>query len=191
MIEIDASQNEIEIMRKALFLDRDGVVCESTPRGPGLSTVYMLKKKDFKLLPHIDGLIRAAREKGYAIVVITNQPPIAKGLMTMTELETLHDYMRALLGDAQIDKIYVCPHKREDNCECRKPKPTMLLQAANEMNLDLAQSIYVGDSDKDVLAGQAVGVMTIFLRNEWNDDELAKVKPNYTVSSLQAVYELL
>ena len=178
-------------MKKALFLDRDGVVCESTPRGEGLPTVYLLTKEQLRLLPHIDKLIQAAQEKNYVVVIVTNQPPIAKKLITPEQLDDIHTHMRELLGNAKIDAIYICPHKREDNCECRKPKPTMLLQAARELDLDLTRSIYIGDSDKDILAGQAAGVKTVFLRNEWNDTELAKVQPDHTVSSLQAVYELL
>lgn len=179
-------------MQKALFLDRDGVVCEATPRGEGMPTVYLLSKEQFNLVPHIGELIRVARGKGYAIVMVTNQPAVAKGMLTREQLDDIHTYMKELLGDAAIDAIYVCPHERKDECECRKPKPTMLLRAAREMNLDLRNSVYVGDSDKDILAGKAAGVKTVFLRNQWNDPELAQVNPpDHIVFNLQEVCKLL
>ena len=98
--------------------------------------------------------------------------------------------MQRLLGH-KIDKIYFCPHREENNCSCRKPKAGMLLQAKSEFNLDIAASFILGDTDKDILAGQTVGCRTIFIKNKFHEHSLARCSPDFVVKSLPDVPPLI
>ncbi len=167
-----------ETLKKALFLDRDGVICLAPPR-----LEYIMKPEQFTLLPGITELIKVAKEKGYEIIVATNQPQIGRGLMPAKDLEPIHQKMNSLLPGL-IDAIYVCAHQNTDNCDCRKPKPGLLLRAARERGIALNRSLFLGDSDKDVGAGTAASVKTVFLKNSQNSEELARCKPDLVIASL-------
>lgn len=168
---------------KALFLDRDGVICPELGR-------YRLASDGFQLLPGIKDVVRAAKERGYLVVVVTNQPQIAKGLLSEAELQKLHSDMERLLGYA-LDGIYHCPHTDADSCTCRKPKAGMLVRAAEELDIDCARSILIGDGDKDILAGQAVGCKTIFVKNKFKEQYLANCTSDYAVRDLSEIISLL
>lgn len=145
--------------KKALFLDRDGVVNELTPNGE-----YVLSCAMFRLRSAIVPLIRFARTAGYLVVVVTNQRGVNLGRMTHADLEDIHVYMRELLAaeDAPVDAVYACTHGF-DECACRKPKPGMLLQAAQDLDIDLSESVMVGDKESDMAAGRAAGCKTTIL----------------------------
>ena len=160
-------------MKKALFVDRDGVLNEmfydqehgvmDSPRRPD----------QLHLMKGAGTFLKAAKELGYLVVVVTNQPGIAKGTLTEEELEAVHKRLAELLAEegGTWNHIYYCPHhpdggptKQEayvQNCECRKPKPGMLLQAAEELNIDLSSSWMIGDGLTDIQAGIAAGCHTI------------------------------
>ena len=151
--------------QKAVFLDRDGTI--NTYVG------FLRTPEQFELMPHIVENIRWLNRNGYLTIVITNQPVIARGEVSFEELEIIHNKMETLLGQegAYIDDIFVCPHHPDRGfegerpeykvvCNCRKPKPGMLFEAARKFNIDLSQSYMIGDSDFDVLAGQNAGCRT-------------------------------
>jgi len=171
--------------QRALFLDRDGVIFQSPPRGE-----YLVTWDQCRLVDGIVALARTARERGYAVVVVTNQGQVAKGLMTEAELAELHARMIDAL-EGQVDAVYYCPHHDVHACECRKPKPGMLLQAGRDRQLDLARSIMVGDSDRDVLAGAAAGCTTVFVRHAFNAAEERRCSPAHVVGSLTEISRLL
>ena len=138
--------------KKALFLDRDGVINEDVG--------YVYRCEDFVFKEGIFAALREFAKSGYALVVVTNQSGIGRGYYTLEQFDELCKFM---LGEfekegVKIEKIYFCPHAPETLCDCRKPKPGMLLKAANELNIDLARSIMIGDKDSDVQAGQSAGV---------------------------------
>ncbi len=154
--------------QKAVFLDRDGTV----NRYVG----FLRHIDDFALLPGAAEAIRRINEAGYLAIVVTNQPVIARGEVTERELETIHNKMETLLGaeGAYLDAIYYCPHHPDRGfpgeipelkipCGCRKPKPGLLLRAAEDWNIDLGRSWMVGDGENDVLAGRAAGCKTALL----------------------------
>ena len=127
--------------------------------------------------------IKAINKSGYLAIVITNQPVIARGDCTFEQLQTIHNKMETELGKegAFVDAIYVCPHHTDKgfsgerpeykcDCDCRKPKPGLLLQAAKDFNIDLSQSYMIGDSDGDVKAGENAGVKEA-IRVEQNQEE--------------------
>ena len=154
--------------QRAIFLDRDGTINKYVG--------FLRNINDFELLPGVAEAIRQINLSGYLAIVVTNQPVIARGEVTYDELQEIHNKMETLLGQngAFIDKIYVCPHhphkgyagevpELKIDCNCRKPKPGMLLQAAKELNIDLTQSWMVGDSENDVKVGRAAGCKTALI----------------------------
>ncbi len=146
--------------KKALFLDRDGVINESAPK----EKKYVLSPDDFHLRPSIIPLIRFARAVGYVVVVVTNQRPVSMGILSPAGLDDIHAYMRKVLAahDASVDAVYACPHGFNE-CECRKPKAGLLLQAAQDLDIDLSESVMVGDHETDMEAGTAAGCKVCIL----------------------------
>ena len=148
--------------QKAIFLDRDGTINKYVG--------FLTKPEQFELLSGVAETIKMINKSGYLAIVVTNQPVIARGDCTWEELQQIHDKMETELGKdgAFLDAIYICPHHKDKgfegerleykfDCECRKPKPGLLLQAAKDFNIDISQSIMVGDGDNDVLAGENAG----------------------------------
>lgn len=148
--------------RKAVFLDRDGVV--------NYEIDLLHKAEDLKLIPGAAEAIRLINKQGYLAIIITNQPVIARNLCSLEELDLIHSKLETLLGKegAYLDGIFFCPHHPDKGypeerveykieCECRKPKPGMILEAAKKFNIDLRKSIMIGDRKNDILAGEAAG----------------------------------
>lgn len=157
--------------QKAVFLDRDGTINKYVG--------FLRDIDDFELLPGAAEAIRSINESGYLAIVVTNQPVIARGEVTQEELTEIHNKMETLLGKegAYLDGFFVCPHHPDKgfpgeiaelkiDCDCRKPKPGLLLQAAKEFNIDLSQSWMVGDSASDVQAGKNAGCHTALIGTE-------------------------
>jgi D-glycero-D-manno-heptose 1,7-bisphosphate phosphatase len=142
---------------KAVFLDRDGVINRKAAEGD-----YVTRWHDFQVLPGVVEGIAQLNRAGFCVIVVTNQRCIAKGLMTTTELELMHQRMTEVLalGGATIDAIYYCPHETEPPCRCRKPAPGMLLDAGRDHRIDFSASWMIGDSDADIEAGKNAGCKT-------------------------------
>lgn len=168
--------------QKAVFIDRDGTINRY---------VGFLKDIDeFELIDGVAEAIKKINESGYLAIVITNQPVIARGEVSITELNMIHNKMETLLGNkgAYIDAIYYCPHHPDKGfegerieykieCDCRKPKPGMLLRAAKDYNIDLEKSWMIGDGINDVKAGKAAGCRTALIdddNNSLNNDLIVK-----------------
>jgi D-glycero-D-manno-heptose 1,7-bisphosphate phosphatase len=145
-------------MRRAVFLDRDGVVNRALLRDGKPYPPSSLA--DLRLLPGVREACRMLREAGFALILITNQPDIARGTANASEVGEIHSRLRRFL---QLDDVRVCPHDDDARCDCRKPKPGLLLEAAETWNIDLGSSFVVGDRWRDVEAGQRAGCQTIFL----------------------------
>lgn len=145
-------------MARAVFLDRDGVLNFSEVRD---QKPYAPRRvEDFHLYPEIYNQLQRLKTAGFLLVVVTNQPDIGNGLVGLAQVEAMH---AKLLQAAPIDKIYLCPHSQSDNCECRKPKPGMLLAAAAHFRIDLVKSFIVGDRASDIAAGRDVGCKSVFI----------------------------
>lgn len=144
-------------MIRTAFLDRDGIINRKALEGD-----YITRWEDFHILPGVIEGITLLNQAGFSVVIVTNQRGIAKGLMTIADLETIHARMSDNLtrAGATIDGIYYCPHEKMPVCDCRKPAPGMLLQAARERDIDLAASWMIGDSDIDIEAGKNAGCRT-------------------------------
>ena len=161
--------------QKAIFLDRDGTLNKYVG--------FLTDINDFELLDGVAEAIKQINESGYLAIVASNQPVIARGEVTLEELQEIHNKMETLLGQkgAYLDAIFYCPHhphrgyegerpEYKIECECRKPKPGMLLAAAEKYNIDLAASWMIGDSDNDIEAGLAAGCKVIKINT--NSSEL-------------------
>lgn len=157
--------------QKAIFLDRDGTINKYVG--------FLRKEEEFELIDGVAEAVKKINHSGYLAIVITNQPVIARGEVTFEGLQTIHNKMETLLGEegAYLDGIYFCPHhphkgyegevsELKIDCDCRKPKPGMLLKAAEEFNIDLSQSYMVGDGENDIKAGMAAGCKTVLLNTE-------------------------
>jgi D-glycero-D-manno-heptose 1,7-bisphosphate phosphatase len=145
-------------MNRAAFLDRDGVINYKAPEGQ-----YVTCREQFQFIPKVEEAIASLNKAGYAVIVVTNQRCVAKGLLTAQELDSLHEWMRRELADAGaiIAGVYSCPHENEPPCSCRKPAPGMLLTAASAHNIHLSASWMIGDSDVDIEAGRNAGCRTV------------------------------
>jgi len=149
-----------------VFLDRDGVINEKVENG------YVTSWGEFTWLPGaIDG-IKTLHEQGWNVIVVTNQACVGKKIVGMQDIEEIHRHMQVELQAQGIflTHIYVCPHTPEANCACRKPKPGMLLQAAQDYDLQLQHCYFIGDSLTDMLAAQAVHCYGILVQNGQADN---------------------
>jgi D-glycero-D-manno-heptose 1,7-bisphosphate phosphatase len=163
--------------RPAVFLDRDGVLNGAFVRD-GVPTPPRTLA-EFRLLPGVVEACAELKQAGFALVVVTNQPDIARGTQTMAEVDRMHERLRSLVA---LDEVCVCPHDDADGCACRKPKPGMLLAAAERLGLDLARSACVGDRWRDVEAARRAGVTAIYV--DCNYDEPAPVGADVAVADL-------
>jgi len=170
--------------RAAVFLDRDGVlnevdVCDGTPHPPA-------GVEQLSLLPGVVEACYRLRQLGFVLIVVTNQPDIARGKQTRDEVDRMHDALRVRLP---LDDIVVCAHDDVDDCPCRKPRPGMILDAATRLDLDLADSVCIGDRWRDVEAGKRAGVMTIFVDRGYGERRPADA--DAIVGSLPAAVEII
>jgi D-glycero-D-manno-heptose 1,7-bisphosphate phosphatase len=165
-------------MRRAVFLDRDGVVNRAILRGGKPYPPATLS--DLRLLPGVREACRKLREAGFALILITNQPDIARGVTTAQQVAEIHTRLQRYL---QLDAIQVCPHDDSAECNCRKPKPGLLLEAARKLDIDLAASFVVGDRWRDVEAGQRAGCRPIFVDNGYHEQR--PIGPYLRVHSLR------
>lgn len=148
--------SEIEPRRSpAVFLDRDGVLNVYLPGD------YVKSPGDLHLLPGVAQAVRAINHAGLPVFIISNQQGVAKGLMTLEDLHHVDEALRVNLAEsagAHIEQSYYCPHAASVACDCRKPKAGLILQAAREHDLDLAASVFIGDTETDAQAARAAGV---------------------------------
>ncbi len=164
----------LKAKQKAIFLDRDGTINKYVG--------FLRNIEDFELINGVAEAIRKINASGYLAVLVTNQPVIARGEVTYAELENIHNKMETLLGKegAYLDGIYFCPHhphkgyegeipELKFDCDCRKPKPGLLIKAAQELNIDLNRSYMVGDGENDMAAGKAAGCKTVLITDKSKD----------------------
>ena len=130
--------------------------------------------------------MRALKNASLLVVVVTNQPDLGNGLIEAKTIAAMHEKLRKRLA---VDDVKVCPHRHDEGCDCRKPKPGLLIEAAREWNIDLANSFMVGDRWSDVVAGQAVGCYTVFVDRGYSEPQRAT--PDSYVSSLPAAVRLI
>lgn len=179
--------------QKAIFLDRDGTI----NRYVG----FLRSVDEFELLEGVTEAIKKINKSGYLAIVVTNQPVIARGEVSIEQLSSIHNKMETLLGNegAYLDAIYYCPHhphkgypgevkELKIDCDCRKPKPGMIIKAAEDYNIDLDSSWIVGDSENDIQCGLNAGVKTAYISRE-TEDTNNSVKPALRGKSLKDIID--
>jgi D-glycero-D-manno-heptose 1,7-bisphosphate phosphatase len=167
-----------------VFLDRDGVINRAVIRDGKPYPPATLE--EFELLPGVRQAIAALRDAGFLIIVVTNQPDVATGVQRREVVEAMHDKLRAA---RLCDDIKACYHTEADRCDCRKPRPGMLIDAAREWQIDLSRSFMVGDRWRDVAAGKAAGCYTFFIDYEYR--ERPADSPDAVVESLEEAGRLI
>ncbi len=164
--------------RRAVFLDRDGVINRAIVRD---GRPYPPRHLDeLRILPGVREACRGIREAGYLLILITNQPDIARGAANADEVSAMHNHLRRYL---RLDDVKVCPHDDSAHCECRKPQPGLLLEAARDWNIDLSASYFVGDRWRDVEAAQRAGCRAIFI--DYSYAERRPAQPFLSAKSLR------
>jgi len=172
------------IKRKAVFLDRDGVLIQ-----PIIQNNLPYSAKTIKEINFIQGVketINEFKKLDYLPVVITNQPEVARGTLQINNLNSMNSYIMQYL---KIENLYVCIHDELDGCDCRKPNPGMLLRASNELQINLKESILVGDRWKDIECGQNVGCKCYFINYGYNEKH--PQKPYTIIKSLGEILEFI
>jgi D-glycero-D-manno-heptose 1,7-bisphosphate phosphatase len=163
---------------KAVFLDRDGVlnqavVRDGKPYPPGSAL-------EMTVNPEAPEALARLRAAGFLLIVVTNQPDLARGKQTREAVEEIHAALRAAMF---LDAIYICDHDGAEQCDCRKPKPGMLLRAAADFEVSLEASFMIGDRWRDVEAGSRAGCRTVFIDYRYQERE-PEMPPDVTVSTL-------
>jgi histidinol-phosphate phosphatase family protein len=188
-------------MKRAVFLDRDGVINTSCGVDQFGRLESPLRLEDLMIFPYVGKCVLRLNQLGFLVFIVTNQPAIAKGKMSLDELVKIHTTIRCHIYDfgGNLKKIYTCLHHPDSsqvkvksllrNCDCRKPKPGMLLQSKKEYDLDLQKSWMVGDSWKDIMAGQSAGCQTILVRP--TEFELKHTQPDFSVYTLNEAVKII
>ena len=169
-------------MKKAVFLDRDGVINKAfikdgLPKSPN-------SLNELKILPGVKESILRLKELGFICLVVTNQPDVPRGKINKNTVIEMNNFLKK---DIELDDIFVCYHDDKDNCNCRKPKPGLLLQASKKWNVDFKKSFMIGDRWRDIQAGEEVGCKTIYLNYNYKD--IKPKDPSFVTDTLlNAVY---
>ncbi len=171
-------------MKKYIFLDRDGVINKNPPYGD-----YIRRAADFKFLPHVTKAIKLLTEAGFTSVIISNQSGIGKGLFTKTDLIKIDAKM--LKGvktkGGSLSGTYYCIHPTTVNCDCKKPKTGLLKKAVGKNKVDFRKSFFIGDTERDTVAGTTFGVKTIAVLSGYakrKDIKKWKIQPDYIADDL-------
>jgi D-glycero-D-manno-heptose 1,7-bisphosphate phosphatase len=164
-------------MRPAVFLDRDGVISRPNIRDGKPYPPRSLA--ELELLPGVQEALQTLKAAGYCLVVVTNQPDIARGIARRTVVDSMNDWLKSVLP---LDALLMCAHDDEDDCQCRKPLPGLIAQAARELRLECTSSYMIGDRWRDIEAGRRAGCKTFFI--DCGYDEQAPESYDFRVRSL-------
>jgi D-glycero-D-manno-heptose 1,7-bisphosphate phosphatase len=168
----------------AVFLDRDGVIV--VPEFRNGRSFAPRRLEDFKLYSEAAASLEKLRRAGFLLAVVTNQPDVGHGLIRRADVEAMHEI---ITRELPVAAIKACYHRQSDDCACRKPKPGMILQAADELGIDLQRSFMVGDRKSDIEAGRTAGCRTVFIDRDYR--EAASERPDYVVRSIAEAADII
>ena len=153
---------------KAAFLDRDGVI--------NIDKNYLSDPAELELIKGAADALKILREKGFLLIIVTNQSGIARGYFTEKDLFKIHERLFQILAaeGIEIDAFYYCPHRPDENCTCRKPNPGLIIKAINDFNIDLNKSWFVGDQESDFLTAKKIGCGFVQVNNSKNLKDVFK-----------------
>ena len=171
-------------MRKAIFLDRDGVINKSFIKNglPFSPTSFA----QLKILPGVKESIFRLQKLNFVCLIVTNQPDVSRGQIKKKTVVTMNNYLK---DELKLDDIFVCYHDDYDNCECRKPKSGLLLDAGKKWDVDLKESYMIGDRWKDIEAGNRLGCKTIFINRNYKEKK--PIDPNFSTDTLLNAVHLI
>jgi len=172
---------KIEGSNKAVFFDRDGVIIKAIIRSGHPFPPQTLS--DVEIFPEAYTVLNSLSAAGYLLIIVTNQPDVARGNQDQRVVEEIHDY---LCKELPITKIMVCYHDDKDQCNCRKPAPGLLIEAAKIHGIDLEKSYMVGDRWRDIEAGQRAGCKTIFIDYDYQEQQ-----PNLPTFRVRSLFEIV
>jgi D-glycero-D-manno-heptose 1,7-bisphosphate phosphatase len=170
--------------RRAVFLDRDGVIV--IPEFREGRSFAPKRLEDFKFYPQAAVSLQKLKRAGFTLAVVTNQPDVGNGSIPRSEVEAMHEVMTRELP---LDAVKVCFHGQAERCDCRKPKPGMILETARELGINLKKSFMVGDRNSDIQAGRAAGCATVFV--DLGYAEAAPDAPDYVVHSIAEAADII
>ena len=173
------------VAEKVVFVDRDGVLNKKAP-----SDEYVRNWDEFQLIPDAVPSVARLNEAGFRVFVVTNQRGIARGRVRLPDLEEIHERLRDRFETegAHLSGIYYCPHDYEDRCECRKPKPGMLLRAARDNGFQCTSCWMIGDSDSDIEAGRRAGCRTVRINPNGSESH---VEADFTAPNLPVAVQFI
>lgn len=170
-------------MRRAVFMDRDGVIVKAVFREEFKLPTSPRSLKEFHIFKEAKIALDLLKKEGFLCVLVSNQPDMAYGNVSEEEWKK----MQSKVEDLCFDDIFICFHKKEDGCFCKKPSPAMLLQAKDKWNIDLKQSFMVGDTSNDILAAQAAGCRSVVINAFYNID----LESDFRASNIAEAAELI
>lgn len=149
--------------RKAIFLDRDGVLNRERKD-------YVKNISELEIFPEIEIPIKKLKKNGFLLIIITNQSAINRGIITLDNVQQIHQYIQNYLRkfEIEIDGFFICPHRPDENCMCRKPKSGLILRAIDEFKIDIKSSWMIGDNDSDIIAAKNIGCKAIKIEKGLN-----------------------
>jgi D-glycero-D-manno-heptose 1,7-bisphosphate phosphatase len=175
---------DINSLRRAVFLDRDGVINRAILRKGRPYPPANLN--ELEILPGVLEALNKLHNANYLLIVVTNQPDVARGVTEKGSIQKINNYLATQLP---LDDFKICYHDDIDNCKCRKPLPGLLLMASKEYEIDLTKSFMVGDRWRDIKAGKSAGCKTFFI--DYGYDEKQPEMPDFIVTSLLQVEEII
>jgi D-glycero-D-manno-heptose 1,7-bisphosphate phosphatase len=173
-----------KMKKKCVFFDRDGVLNAACVKNSKPYPPESFEKLTF--VENAKSLTASLKNAGFLLISITNQPDFSRGLKSLTEINQINNEVKNRL---QLDDIFCCLHDNKDNCNCRKPKPGMIYEAAQKWNIDLKRSFLIGDRKSDILAGSSVGLITIFI--DYNYAEPKPDNANFVCANLQQAVDFI
>ena len=171
-------------LKPAVFLDRDGVIV--VPHFRNRRSYAPRRLEEFRLYPDASASLQRLKGAGFLLAVVTNQPDVGNGVTPRSEVDAMHEIMTRELP---IDAVRACFHGQSDHCDCRKPKPGLILAIAGDLGIDLGRSFMVGDRKSDVEAGRAAGCTTVFIDLDY--DEPAPDAPDFVVRSVAEAADVI
>ena len=177
-------------MKRALFLDRDGIVDELVFYESSGEWEAPRRVDDVRMIEGASGALQRFADAGWLLFFVTNQPNVAKGKAAREDVEAVHDaVIRKLV--VPIARSYLCFHQADDRCECRKPSPYFLNEAAREFDVDLSRSWMVGDQDSDLKAGRAAGCKVALIEHPGSEHKRGEIVPDVVVGDLRELAGVL
>ena len=176
---------DYQLSKKAIFLDRDGVINKEVD--------YLYKLGDFEFIEGIFEACNYIQKLGYSLIIVTNQSGIARGFFSENDFHVINNWMidQFSQNNVNILDVFFCPHSNKSNCECRKPKSGMLIEAKNKHNINMGESWMIGDSERDIIAANLAGIKnTIQVRSGHKIDE-KKSKAKFLINSIQQSQDII